>query len=59
MAWALIYGLSNGDPYKLISLYDYDGNGCGYSSQTKDYPYMYWPVITFTTSYKEIAYKNV
>lgn len=27
MVWAFIYGLANGDPEKLITMYDYDANG--------------------------------
>lgn len=43
MAWAFIYGLKNGDPVKLITLYDYDANGCGHTTGAKDYKYIYWP----------------
>ena len=25
------YGIQNGDPYLLLTTWDYDGNGCGYS----------------------------
>lgn len=57
MTWALIYGLSKGDPYKLITLYDYDGNGCGYTSGAKDYKYMYWPIIS--SSYTSVSYKAI
>lgn len=59
MCWALIYGVSNGDPYKLITLYDYDGNGCGYTSAVKNYPYIYWPTISYTTSITEVSYRDV
>lgn len=59
MCWALIYGVSNGDPYKLVTLYDYDANGCGYTSAVKDYPYIYWPVITYSSSIYEVSYRTV
>lgn len=39
------FGLTNGDPYKLITTWDFDENGCGYSVETKDYPYLYFPKI--------------
>ena len=39
---ATIYGVSNGDPRKLLIGWDSDGNGCGYSEATKDYPALYW-----------------
>ena len=40
---ASAYGWSNGDPKKLLTAWDSDGNGCGYSDATKDYKYLYWP----------------
>ena len=40
---ASAYGWSNGDPSKLTIGWDSDGNGCGWSDATKDYPYLYWP----------------
>ena len=39
---ASAYGWFNGDPKKLLIPWDSDGNGCGYSSVTKDYPNLYW-----------------
>ena len=27
----------------MLTAWDSDGNGCGYSEATKDYPYLYWP----------------
>ena len=36
------YGYENGDPRLLLLGWDSDGNGCGYSSATEDYPYLYW-----------------
>jgi len=36
------YGWVNGDPKKLLIGWDSDGNGCGFSEATKDYPVLYW-----------------
>jgi len=36
------YGYENGDPRILLLGWDSDRNGCGYSSATEDYPYLYW-----------------
>ena len=40
---ASAYGWQKGNPELLILGWDSDGNGCGYSEDTKDYPYLYWP----------------
>ena len=40
---ASAYGYQKGDPKLLLLGWDFDGNGCGYSEKTKDYPYLYWP----------------
>ena len=40
-------GFINGDPLLLLTTWDYDGNGCGYSAKTKDYPYLYFPSIDY------------
>ena len=40
---ASAYGWANGDPSLLAIGWDSDGNGCGYSPETLDYPYLYWP----------------
>jgi len=37
------YGFARGDPKLLITGWDADARGCGYSNQTLDYPYLYWP----------------
>lgn len=37
------YGFARGDPRLLITGWDADARGCGYSAETKDYPYLYWP----------------
>ena len=39
---ASAYGWFNGDPKKLLIPWDSDGNGCGFSSATKDYSKLYW-----------------
>ena len=39
------YGYMNGDPIRLLTTWDYNGNGCGYDQLTKDYPYLYFPAI--------------
>lgn len=59
MVWALIYGLSNGNPYKLTTMFDYDGNGCGYHSRTKDFKLVWWPSITYTTSISEVLGRTI
>lgn len=43
MAVASGYAITTGDPTILLTGWDYNGNGCGYSEATKDYPYLYWP----------------
>jgi len=40
---AAAYGFKNGDPRKLIIGWDSDQRGCGYTKETLDYPYLYWP----------------
>jgi len=39
---ASMYGWVKGDPRKLLIGWDSDGNGCGFSGVTKDYPALYW-----------------
>jgi hypothetical protein len=39
------YGYMYGDPLLLLTLWDADGNGCGYNVTTKEYPYLYYPTI--------------
>lgn len=54
LAGTAAYGFINGDPYVLLTSWDADGkhirllikplgNGCGYNTTTKAYPYLYWP----------------
>jgi len=60
MTWAFIYGLSNGDPWKLTTMFDYDGNGCGHTTGYEDFDYIYWPDIdTSVTSYSTLATKTI
>ena len=44
------YGYLYGDPELLLTTWDYDGNGCGYSDLTVDYPYLYFPTINYTAA---------
>jgi hypothetical protein len=43
MFLASIYGYTRGDPKLLLTMWDSDGNGCGYNATTKDYPLLYFP----------------
>ena len=43
MGACAIFGWARGNPDNLIIGWDNDGNGCGYSAATIDYPYLYWP----------------
>ena len=51
------YGFAKGDPKLLMTGWDADGRGCGFSEATKDYPYLYWPApnLNFNTSSKDAA----
>jgi len=39
------YGWTSGDPMLLITPFDPDGLGCGLNETTKDYPFLYFPMI--------------
>lgn len=39
------YGVTTGDPLLLITPFDPDGYGCGMNETTKDYPFLYFPLI--------------
>ena len=41
------YGLRYGEPQLLMTAWDADGNGCGYTNRTMEYPYLYFPTIDF------------
>ena len=43
MGACAIFGWARGNPDNLIIGWDNDGNGCGYSAATINYPYLYWP----------------
>lgn len=49
MVFAFFYGVIHGKPYMLLTPFDVDGNGCGYSEGYGDYPKMYWPEIGDTS----------
>lgn len=60
MIWALGYGIANGDPWKLTTMFDYDGNGCGHASGFEDHDYIYWPDIdTSATEYSTLATRTM
>jgi len=46
------YGILYGDVQLLITPWDADGNGCGYSKLTKDYPYLYFSTISMSSAQK-------
>jgi len=60
MVGTACYGFIKGDPYLLLTTWDYDskiilnkfiqGNGCGYNKTTLDYPYLYWPYPSINKS---------
>jgi choline transporter-like protein 2/4/5 len=41
------YGLIFGNPSLLMTAWDYNGNGCGYNSSTKEFPFLYYPAIDY------------
>lgn len=43
MAAAAAYGFSKGNPNLLLTSWDADARGCGYTADTKDYPFLYFP----------------
>ena len=49
------YGFMYGDPYLLLTTWDFDGNGCGYSNKTMDYPFLYFPTIDLEAAQKADA----
>lgn len=57
MAATAAYGFAKGDPKLLMTGWDADARGCGYSEATKDYPYLYWPApnLNINTSSKDPA----
>jgi hypothetical protein len=53
-----IHGWKHGQPDNLLIGWDADGNGCGYSKNTKDYPYLYWPQAPDATLIKDVQAGN-
>jgi choline transporter-like protein 2/4/5 len=49
------YGSLYGDPNKLLVSWDADQNGCGWSPDTKDYKYLYFPTVNFQAAQKMAA----
>ena len=49
------YGSLYGDPGKLLTAWDADKNGCGYSKPTLEYPYLYFPTVDFAAAKKMSA----
>lgn len=45
MGACMAYGWARGKPQQLVIGWDKDGNGCGYTNVTQDYPYLYWPEL--------------
>jgi choline transporter-like protein 2/4/5 len=45
MAAVTGYVMLYGNPQLLLSTFDGDGNGFGLNDTTKNYPYLYFPVI--------------
>lgn len=39
------YGLVYGEPELMLTMWDADKKGCGYSPEVKDYPYLYFPIV--------------
>ena len=46
-----IYSFKVGKPNMLLVGWDSDHNGCGYSKETIDYPYLYWPEMINNQTY--------
>jgi choline transporter-like protein 2/4/5 len=53
IAWIVIfiYGVSQGKPGRLLTPFDENGNGCGYSPGYTDYPAIYFYYFADTASY--------
>lgn len=39
------YGYMYGEPALLLTMWDADGNGCGYNGTFLDYPFLYYPTV--------------
>jgi len=54
MVAASIYGYYMGDPRLLLIGWDSEQKGCGYSTITQDYPYLYFPQSPSTDQVTQI-----
>lgn len=48
------FGFYNGDPRMLAIGWDSDQNGCGFSPDTLDYGFLYWPQAPSSSLVSEI-----
>lgn len=46
------YGFVYGDPQLFLTMWDADERGCGYSEASKDYPYLYFPIVNISEASK-------
>lgn len=46
-----VYGVINGDPWKLVTPFDTDGNGCGHTDGYGNYKYIYFWKLTDPFAY--------
>jgi hypothetical protein len=51
----IIYGFSNGDPYKLVTTFDYDSMKCGIDPGFENHTYVYFPKLDVTAAKKFAA----
>jgi hypothetical protein len=59
MVCVSIYGFSAGDPYKIITPFDSEGNICGETEGFEDFKYLYWPeAISSLRSVDTDVYKH-
>lgn len=49
-AGIIIYGFSNGNPYKLITTFDFDGMKCGIHKGYEEYKYVYFPKLELSAA---------
>ena len=52
LAGIMVYGFSNGNPYNLITTFDYDGMKCGIHSGYEEYKYVYFPKLDLNAAQK-------
>ena len=46
------YGILYGDAELLLTPWDADKMGCGYTKEVEDYPYLYFPTIKMSAASK-------